>query len=93
MAVLASFIPLAGEASARFTGGIEGTVHDPVQAVVPGAEVIVINETGRHFAGSGKTVSQISPAAHSSGHAPSAGQPSNSLAILDSRRTRGGICP
>ncbi len=43
--VLASLATLlAGAAKAQFTSGIEGTVHDPVQAVVPGAEIIVINE-------------------------------------------------
>jgi hypothetical protein len=34
----------AGTVSAQFTSGIEGTVHDALQAVVPGAEVIVVNE-------------------------------------------------
>ncbi|MGH9722729.1 MAG: carboxypeptidase regulatory-like domain-containing protein, partial [Bryobacteraceae bacterium] len=34
-------------ATAQFTSGIEGTVRDPVQAAVPGAGVIVINEATR----------------------------------------------
>jgi hypothetical protein len=34
---------MAGEASSQFNSGVKGTVHDPVQAVVPGAEITVIN--------------------------------------------------
>jgi Carboxypeptidase regulatory-like domain len=35
---------LALPAAAQFTSGIEGTVHDPAGAVVPGSEVIVVNQ-------------------------------------------------
>src|SRR5216684_1048612 len=38
------YMLFAGAAIAQFTSGIEGTVHDPAQAVVPGAEIIVVNE-------------------------------------------------
>src|SRR5262245_52282804 len=51
-----SFVPLILAAAtltfpvisrAQFTSGIEGTVQDPVQAAVPGADVTVINEGTR----------------------------------------------
>ena len=38
------FLLFSAVAAAQFTSGLEGTVHDPAQAVVPGAEIIVVNE-------------------------------------------------